>query len=98
VFDELANQHQKLKENFLNQNSSIKLIEDENMRLQNVTADMQEQIEDILKEKEEMREHFESQIEVLVKENEEQRSLFKAALEDLQNQIYELASRPCACR
>jgi len=69
-----------LNENFLNQNSSIKLIADENMRLMNVTADMQVKIEDILKEKDEMREHFESQIE------------------DLQNQIYELASRPCACR
>lgn len=41
-----------------------------------------------------MRKNFESQIEAIVKENEEQRSM----LEDLQNQIYELASRPCACR
>jgi len=44
-------------------------------------------------ENEEIQQNFGNQIEALVKENEEQRSL----LADLQNQINELASCPCAC-
>lgn len=73
-------------------------LNDRVCELEKQNTELKEIIEEILKEKEVMRENFDSQIETIVRENAEQKSLVSAAFEDMQKQIYELASRPCSCR
>ncbi|KAL7043521.1 hypothetical protein ACKWTF_001551 [Chironomus riparius] len=83
----LKTQNQKLENNLEEQSVKMSDLQDENERLFKLTEVMGEMIEDLIKEKNEMRENFESQSKY-----------FSASIEELKNQMLELSSRPCACR
>ena len=101
----LEDLNEEFGENLKSQGSLIVNIQEENERLNNVTSDLQNKIEDLVKEKEAMREDLEGQIEeqkLVTKELqdnlENQSKLFAASLKELENKILELSNRPCACR
>ena len=83
----MITQNQKFEKNLEEQGTKISDLQDENERLVKLTEGMKELIEDLVKDKDEMRENVETQSKY-----------FSAAIEELKNQMLELSSRPCACR